>query len=508
MAQMEARVVWDDEVAGSSPVTPTIDWTPALAPPEAALLTAAPFEPLYPSREHRALRSFMTMDRQAAVILAAGRGTRMKSGLPKALHRVCGRESVALVADAARASGLDQVVVVVAQRAAEGIRDLLGNGAVYAVQSEPLGTGHALLQAADCLEGIDQVTVLAADAPLVRPESLESLAGVHRESRADMTLLTAVMDDPGDLGRVVRDGRRVMAVVERDLADSETLAVREVNSGVYRMRTSWLWPALESLRPSVNGEVLLTDLVAAAVAAEASVAAVRVDDPTEVMGINNRVQLARAEAALRRRLRERWMMNGVTMPDPESVYIEADAEIGEDSMLMPNTHVTGQSRVGRRCRIGPNSMVVDSSIGDDCVVLSSVVAGSVMEDHVEVGPFSNIRPGTHLEPRVHVGTTVEIKNSRVGRGARIHHFSYIGDAQVGAGANIGAGAVTCNYDGAGKHLTRIGSEAFIGSGTMLVAPVEVGRNARTGAGAVVTRDVPEGALVIGAPARARDMKRL
>ncbi len=430
----------------------------------------------------------------------------MKSGLPKALHRVCGKETVAHVVEAARAAGLARIVVVVAP-GADGIRNLLGISAAYVEQREPLGTGNALLQAKRILEDADEVTVLAADSPLVRPASLESLAQVHRNSRSALTLMTAVMDDPGDLGRVLRNGSGVRAVVEHGLADGETLAVREVNSGIYRMCASWLWPALESLAPSANGEVLLTDLVAAAVDARALVASVSVEDPAEIMGINNRVQLARAEAVLRTRLRERWMLNGVTMPDPDSVYIEADAEIGEDTVLMPNTHVTGRSRVGRRCRIGPNSMIADSTMGDDCAVLSSVVTGSVLEDRVEVGPFSNIRPGTRLESRVQVGSTVEIKNSRIGRRARIHHFSYIGDADVGPGVNVGAGTVTCNYDGAEKHPTRIGGGAFIGSGTMLVAPVEVGPKARTGAGAVVTRDVPEEALVVGAPARARNMKR-
>ena len=447
----------------------------------------------------------MTIDRQAAVILAAGRGARMKSGLPKPMHRVCGKEMVSLVAEAARAAGLDRVVLVVAPGSG-ALRDLLGGSVTYVEQSEPLGTGHALLQARDSLEDVDELTVMTADSPLIRPESLELVATEHRDSNASLTLLTAMMDEPGDLGRIVRNGTGVRAVVEHGSADAKILAIREVNSGIYRMQTSWLWPALESIEPSENGEVLLTDLIASAVESGGRVAAV-VGEASEVMGVNNRVQLAEAEAVMRQRLRESWMLRGVSMPHPESVYIDVGVEIAEDTVILPNTHVTGRSRIGHRCKMGPNSVVADSTIGDDCEVQSSVVTGAELEDHVQVGPFSNIRPGSSVEAHAKVGTSVEVKGSRIGRGARIHHFSYIGDADLGASVNVGAGTVTCNFDGAEKHRTRIGDGAFIGSGTMLVAPVDVGANARTGAGSVVTRDVPEGSLVLGVPARARDVKR-
>ena len=220
------------------------------------------------------------------------------------------------------------------------------------------------------------------------------------------------------------------------------------------------------------------------------------------------MQLAQAEAVMRQRLRESWMLRGVSMPHPESVYVDAGVEIGEDTVIMPNTHVTGRSSIGRRCRIGPNTTVTDSTIGDDCEVQSSVVTGAVLGDQVEVGPFSNLREGTRVEARARVGTSVEVKGSRIGSETRVHHFSYIGDADLGSRVNVGAGTVTCNFDGTEKHRTRIGDGAFIGSGTMLVAPVDIGANARTGAGAVVTRDVPDGTLVLGVPAQARSMTRL
>ena len=463
--------------------------------------------PLLAWDPERWLLLLMTIDRQAAVILAAGRGSRMKSGLPKPLHRVCGKEMVALVADAARAAGLERLVLVVAP-GSDALRDLLGNSVTFVEQTEPLGTGHALLQARGSLDCVDELTVMTADSPLIRQESLELVATEHRQSNASLTLLTAMMDDPGDLGRIVRNGNGVSAIVEHDSADAGTLEIREVNSGIYRMQASWLWPALESVMPSENGEVLLTDLAAAAVESRVGVASVVVSEASEVMGVNDRVQLAQAEAVLRQRLRERWMLRGVSMPHPESVYIDVDVEIGEDTVIMPNTHVTGRSRIGRRCRIGPNSMVADSTIGDDCEVQSSVVTGAELQGHVEVGPFSNLREGARVEAYARVGTSVEVKASRIGRGTRVHHFSYIGDADLGARVNVGAGTVTCNFDGAEKHRTRIGDGAFIGSGTMLVAPVEVGANARTGAGAVVTRDVPDGTLVVGVPARVRKVKSI
>lgn len=430
----------------------------------------------------------------------------MKSGLPKPLHRVCGKEMVALVAETARAAGLDRVVLVVPP-GSDALRSLLGNDVTYVEQAEPMGTGHALLQARHSLDGVDDVTVMTADTPLITPGSLDLMAAEHRRKNASLTLLTTVMDEPGDLGRIVRNGSGVSAIVEHDLADAATLEIREVNSGIYRMRTSWLWPALQAVAPSANGEVLLTDLVADAVEASAGVAAVAVDEASEVMGVNDRVQLAQAEAVMLQRLREKWMLSGVSMPHPEAVYIDAEVEIGEDTVILPNTHVTGRSRIGRRCNIGPNTVVANSTIGDDCEVQSSVVTGAELEDHVEVGPFSNLREGTRAETRAKVGTSVEVKGSRIGSETRVHHFSYIGDADLGSQVNVGAGTVTCNFDGIEKHRTRIGDGAFIGSGTMLVAPVDVGANARTGAGAVVTRDVPEGELVLGVPARASDMKR-
>lgn len=448
------------------------------------------------------------MTSYAAVALAAGAGTRMRSDMPKVLHRVCGREMACLALDAARDAGA-QLHAVVLPRDGERVRAaVVANDpeAVFATQREPLGTGDALLQARAALEeagGADNVVVVCGDAPLIRASTLAELMRRHTETAACVTVLTARVDKPDGMGRIVRaaDGG-VAAIVEQEYADADTLALREVNSGAYCFRAAWLWRNLERLPAAPNGETLLTDLVAAAVSQGLRVEAVAAADPQEILGVNDRVQLAQAEAAMRRRIRERWLLAGVTMPDPASVYIDCAATLGRDTIVLPNTHITGDTHIGARCEIGPNSIVHNSRIGEGCAVTASVVRDSVLEDDVEVGPFSYIHDGAHIERGARVGTSAQVKNSRIGRGGKMRHFGYMGDATLGAGVNVGAGTVSCNYDGVDKHETLIGEDAFIGSGTMLVAPVRVGKGAATGAGAVVTRDVAEGVVVAGAPARA------
>ncbi len=443
---------------------------------------------------------------QAAVVLAAGEGTRMRSLLPKVLHRVCGRELVSLVVDSAKGGGFDTTVVVVAPDS-HGIRKTLGDGVGYAVQSEPRGTGHALLQARGLLEAVDTVAVLHGDVPLIRPETLASMLRRHLAGDACITLLTADHPSPHGMGRVVRDGsRRITAIVEESEADESIRSLTEVNGGIYCFRASWLWPHLEALAPSPRGEVYLTGLVAEASRQGLAIESVPAQTPEEILGVNTRVQLAQVEAALRQFLRERWMLSGVTLPDPSSVYIDLDAELGQDTVVFPNTHIIGRSRIGRQCEIGPNSIIDGAEVGDGCRIIASVVRGSTLEDLVEVGPFSHIRTGSHLGKGVHIGTSAEVKQSRLGQGTKSGHFSFIGDAVVGANVNIGAGTVTCNYDGVKKHRTLIGDDAFIGSDSMLIAPVTIGARSSTGAGAVVNKDVPPDSMAIGAPAKVRPKK--
>ena len=448
------------------------------------------------------------MTTYAAITLAAGAGKRMKSDTPKVLHRVCGREMICLALDAAKRAELQPLIATLPQDGAAVRAAIAANhpDALFATQPKPLGTGDALLQARASLQdagGADNVVVMCGDAPLMRAATLSELTRRHAETNACVTILTATPANPDGMGRIVRgaDGG-VVAIVEQRYADADALALREVNSGAYCFQAAWLWRNLERLPAAPNGETLLTDLIAVAVSQGMRVEAVEAADPQEALGVNDRVQLAQAEAVMRRRIRERWLLAGVTMPDPASVYIDCAATLGQDTIILPNTHITGDTHIGARCEIGPNSILHSSRIGDGCAVTASVVRDSVLEDDVEVGPFSYINAGSRIERRAQVGMTAQVKNSRIGRGGKMRHFGYMGDATLGAGVNVGAGTVSCNYDGAAKHETLIGEDAFIGSGTMLVAPVRVGKGAATGAGAVVTRDVAPGVVVAGTPARA------
>jgi len=445
----------------------------------------------------------------AAVILAAGQGTRMRSDLPKVLHPLVGRPMVLYAVEAARAVGDLPPVLVVGHRAEE-VRRVVGDAVIYVEQREQKGTGHAVLQARDALRGrADLVLVTYADMPLLRAETLRDLVARQRDNRGPLSLLTLVAEDPRGFGRVVRgEGGAVAAVVEEAVATPEQLAIRELNAGVYCFDAEWLWSNLDRIPVSLpKGEYYLTDLVEMAAAQGLRVESVAVEDPTEAMGINTRVHLAEAEAVLRGRINRRWMEAGVTMVDPETTYVEVEVRIGRDTVIWPNTILRGHTAIGERCQIGPNALIEDSTIGDDCRVVASVVEQAVMEEGSDVGPFSHLRPGARLGAGAHVGNFGEVKNATLGPGAKMGHFSYLGDATVGAGANIGAGTITCNFDGERKHRTEIGEEAFIGSDTMLVAPVRVGKGARTGAGSVVTHDIPDGALAYGVPARIRKRKQ-
>ena len=447
------------------------------------------------------------MTSHGAVVLAAGSGTRMRSKTPKMLHRVCGREMVTIVVDAVTEAGFGPVAVVVPNDS-QAIRDAIGDRARFAVQAEPLGSGHAAAQAESVFGGVGNVLVLYGDLPLLLPETLGEMRRLHDEREACVTILTATEVATDGMGRVVRSASgEIEAVVEEDQAEEATLAIGETNAGVYCFRASWLWDNVGKLGPSPRGEIFLTDLIAVAARQGVTIESLQSARPSETLGVNTRVQLAEAEAVLRQRIREHWMLCGVTMPDPSSVYIDADVELGQDTSVLPNSHVTGASRVGSGCEIGPGSIIRNAVIGDRCRILSSVIEGSTLEEDVDVGPFSNVRPGSHLGKGVHIGTSVEVKNSRLGPRTAAGHFSYIGDAELGERVNVGAGTVTCNYDGERKNKTVIGDEAFIGSDSMLVAPVTIGARARTGAGAVVTKDVPPDSLAVGVPAKVSRKER-
>ncbi len=439
----------------------------------------------------------------AVVILAAGMGTRMKSDVPKVLHRVCGRPMVAYVVDVAHElTGALPLVVV--GHGAEHVRKAVGDLADTVLQEPQLGTGHAVMQTRAALEGrADTVLVVYGDTPFISVETLRGLLDRHANENAAATLLTFRPPDPLRLGRIVRDqAGHVQAIVEFKEATPEQQTIRECNSGIMCFQAEWLWSHIGQL-PVKHGERYLTDLVELAVAGGRAVAASDAD-PDEVMGIDDRVRLAWAEAKMRARINERFMLSGVTMLDPVTTYIDSSVTIGTDTVLLPNTHLRGKTIIGHGCTIGPNAVIEDSVVGDRCVVKASFFEGATLEDDVDVGPFAHLRKGAHLCRHVHLGNFGEVKNSRLGPGTKMGHFSYVGDADVGADVNISCGVITCNYDGKHKHKTVIGEGAFVGSDTMLRAPVTIGKNAVTGAGSVVTHDVPDGALAYGVPARIKN----
>ena len=439
----------------------------------------------------------------ATVIMAAGQGTRMKSQMPKMIHTLNGRPLITYAVSLAEQVG-DIPPVVVIGHSAETVRKAVQVDARFAIQQEQLGTGHAVLQAAALLkERADYVLVWAADMPLLTAASLELLLETQKQNDGPFSLLALFTEKPRGFGRIVRDtSGALQAIVEEAQATPEELAIRELNPGFYCFDAEWLWRVLPDLPLSSKGEYYLTDLVALAVERGENISTSEIADAVEAMGINTRAHLAEAEALLRERINRSWMERGVTMIDPTTTYIGSDVTIGLDTIILPNTHITGSSTIGAACTIGPNSIVRDTEIGDRCKVESSVLEQAVLEDEVDIGPFGHLRRGAHLAAGVHMGNFGEVKNSYLGPGVKLGHFSYVGDANIGARTNIGAGTITCNFTMDGqKHKTSIGTDTFIGSDSMLVAPLNIGSRSGTGAGSVVTKDVPDDALAVGVPAR-------
>jgi bifunctional UDP-N-acetylglucosamine pyrophosphorylase / glucosamine-1-phosphate N-acetyltransferase len=442
------------------------------------------------------------VEHPAAVILAAGRGTRMRSDLPKVLHPLCGRPMLAYVLETLRRAGVTRPLLVVGREGA-AVRAAIGPVVHYVIQRRPLGTGHAVAQALPRLRGRALVYVVYADMPFVSSQTLRGLRKAMR-SPAAAAMATGNAEESHQFGRILRDGqRRFQRIVEDRDATPEERAVREVNVGVYCFRVRELKGALDRIRPNNRQrEYYLTDAVNLLATAPGGVVTVAVDDPDEMIGINGREELAQAERAMRRRILSRVMASGVTVVDPVTTFIDETVRLGRDTVVHPMTLITGKTAVGEGSVIGPGARVHDSVIGRGTRVWDSSLEGARIGDGSVVGPYAHLRPGTVVGRDVEVGNYAEMKQVRVGDRTKVHHKSYLGDAWIGADVNIGAGTITCNYGlDRRKHRTTIGNGAYIGSDSMLVAPVRIGRGAITGAGAVVTKDVPPHSVAVGVPAR-------
>ncbi len=435
----------------------------------------------------------------AAVILAAGKGTRMRSALAKVLHPICGQPMLDYPLEVARRAGFKQLKVVVGHGAEKVTTAFSGEEIHWVEQSDQLGTGHALMCAAGSLQGYSgPLLLLCGDVPLLTPETLQQLQNYHAQQQATVTVLTAQMPNPHGYGRVIRDGEQVLRIVEEKDADDQQRLVTEINTGTYLFDTAFVLSALRGLnKNNAQGEYYLTDVVAAAVAAGKKTRALCVDDPTEIMGINDRCQLAEAEVLMRWKINADLMFGGVSMVDPTTVYIDNGVEIGTDTLLHPNVQLRGKTRIGKNCTVETGVVVVDSQVADG----SHLKAGSIIEESqigpdCEIGPMAHLRPGNVLAGKNKIGNFVETKKAILGEGTKASHLTYIGDAEVGRNVNFGCGTITCNYDGVNKHKTTIEDDVFIGSDTQFIAPVHIGRNSLIAAGSTITKDVPRDALAL------------
>ncbi len=432
----------------------------------------------------------------AAIVLAAGKGTRMKSDLPKVLHKVCGLPMVEHVVRALRGAGVERIVVVVGH-GGEVVQAALGGTVEYAWQREQLGTGHAVRCAAAALEGFEgPVIVASGDTPLVDAATMAALLSTHGDKA--VTVATSVLDDPTGYGRIVRDpAGKPCRIVEQKDASEEQRAIKEVNSGLYGFDAATLFRLLPRLRNhNAQREYYLTDLVAMA-AEDGLPVATQSADPTLLSGVNDRWQLAEAEAVLRRTILKGHALNGVTLRDPATTYIEADVQIGPDVTIEPGCHLLGLTTVGTGARLGPNAILRDAQIGDGAKVQLSVVEASAVGEGSKIGPFAHLRAGSGVGPHGRIGNFVELKNAELGERVAAAHLTYLGDATVGPRTNVGAGTITCNYDGFAKHRTTIGADVFVGSQSTIVAPITIGDGAMLAAGSTITESVPPGAGAFG-----------
>ncbi|GIM30196.1 bifunctional protein GlmU [Clostridium polyendosporum] len=434
---------------------------------------------------------------KCALILAAGQGKRIKSNLPKVLHKVCGKEMVNHVIDTMRVAGLDEVNVIVGKGAdlvREGTKD---RNVSYSLQEEQLGTGHAVKCAKEFLSGKKGViAIFTGDAPLITADTVKDVIETHIKENNGATLLTSIIDNPTGYGRIIRKDNQVEKIVEHKDCNEQELKVNEINAGMYCFDIELLLSSLEKLsNNNAQGEYYLTDVIGI-LKSEGKKIGAMVTEFEETIGVNSRVELAIAENILKERINKKHMENGITIIDPSNTYIGADVEIGQDTIIYPGNILEGNTKIGENCVLYPNSRIANSTIGNEVEIQSSVILDSQVGDETTVGPFAYIRPESNIGKKVRIGDFVEIKKSTIGDDTKVSHLTYIGDAKVGSGCNFGCGTVVVNYDGKNKHKTIVGNNAFIGCNTNLVSPVEVKDNSYIAAGSTITKDVPEGNLAI------------
>lgn len=445
------------------------------------------------------------MSEISAIILAAGQGTRMKSSKPKVLHEICSVPMLECVYRAAESAGVSNIITVVGHGAQE-VKNFLGDERLYAEQKQQLGTGHAVMCAMPQLEDGGCCLVLSGDVPLITKETLENAMKYHMKNRLAATVITAEVENPYGYGRIIRDEKlNVNFIVEEKDTTPAQRQVNEINSGLYCFDTGLLRAALTEVTPkNAQGEYYLTDTIAILLKNGYNVGAFKLSDNLEIMGVNNRIQLAQADKIMRKRINEYHMLEGVSIIDPDATYIGFNVKIGRDTVVYPGSSIESGSVIGENCKIGPGSTIKNCRIGNNTECISSVVTDSEIGENVHIGPFAYIRPGCRVGNNIKVGDFVELKNAVIDDGTKISHLTYVGDSDVGKNVNFGCGTVTVNYDSKKKHRTVIGDNAFIGCNTNLVAPVTVKKGAYTAAGSTITDEVPENSLAV---ARARQVNK-
>lgn len=439
----------------------------------------------------------------AVMIMAAGKGTRLRSRRPKVLHHVGGKELLSYVISSAHELADAEDIHIIIGHQAERVREAVAaTGVQFVEQKEQRGTGHAIQSARDVISRYEHILVLSGDVPLIKTETLQRLITLHLAEGSAMTILTAEPEDPMGYGRIVRRSPElplVQAIVEQKALTPKQQSIREINSGIYAFKVAPLLAHLDQLTSdNSQGEFYLTDMAGLLNAAKEKVVALMAAEPIEVLGANTIAELVALDASLHAATANRLMASGVTIFRPETCVIDAEVEIEPDTIIEPFVQLLGKTKIGGECRIRSYSVIENCTLGNDVLVRQGcVLAESLVADGARIGPFAHLRPGSDIGQDAHVGNFVETKKTKLGKGAKANHLSYLGDAEVGAGSNIGAGVITCNYDGVHKHQTRIGQGAFIGSDSTLVAPIEIGDGSYIGAGSCITRDVPSGALAVG-----------